>query len=162
MGISHITPLGQSATATFTNRDGVSENVTITVLEVIRGDEAFAFIQEKNEGSYWQPQLPSDETDEYLVAKISFTLNSYSGGNAKDPENFNAAQSDGTRYPLLLASMFYNNDDFVQLSSQDIEVGQTVTAYEIFLIKKDDPTPVTNYRNFLADYSDGLWFALYK
>lgn len=160
-GKANVNPLGQSATSTFANRYGVKENATITVDEVIRGEQALNFIKEKMGEGVWQAVNPEDESDEYLIAKITFTLNSYDDGDSKNPSSFYATSEDGTRYPALLASMFYNGSDFVQLSDQTVAIGQTISAYEVFQVKKSDTKPMVAYRNFLEDNSDGLWFKLY-
>jgi len=160
-GIENVNPIGQSATSTFANRYDVKENATITVDEIIRGEEALAFIQEKMGSGYWTAANPEDESEEYLIAKITFTLNSYDDGDSKEISSFYATSSDGTTYPALLASMFYNDDDFMQISNHTIAVGETISAYQIFQVKKDDTNPMATYRNNLADNSDGLWFELY-
>ena len=163
-GIENVNPIGKAATATFEDRSGIKENATITVDEVMRGDTAFNFIQEKMKakGGFWEAKRPDDENDEYLIAKITFTLNSFDEGDSKEPSTFYATDATGERYPSLLASMFYNNSDFTDLSSQTITVGQTVTAYEIFQVKKDDAKPLVAYRNFNQNNADGLWFNLYQ
>jgi len=160
-GIENVNPIGQSATSTFANRYDVEENATIVVDEVIRGEEALAFIQEKMGDGYWTATNPEDESEEYLIAKITFTLNSYDDGDSREISSFYATSSDGTTYPALLASMFYNDDDFVQISNHTIAVGETISAYQIFQVKKSDTNPMATYRNNLADNSDGLWFELY-
>jgi hypothetical protein len=112
-------------------------------------------------GSIFEPTLPEDETDEYLIAKITFTLNAHDEPEEFKPSSIYSSNAAGERYPMLLASLFHDDETFPALSSQEIPVGETATAYEIFLVKKDDATPAMLYRSFLEDCSDGLWFKLY-
>ena len=163
LGISKLNPIGKSATASFKDKDGIEENVTITVDEVIRGEKAWAFIdgKAKQKGGLGKDKKPKDETQEYLIAKITFTLNSFDESDQKKPSTFYATSENGERYPNLSAPMLYNNVDFADISLQTIEVGKTVTAYKVFQVKKSDTTPLLAYRNLFQDNSDGMWFALY-
>ncbi len=160
-GITNLITLGETATSTFENRYGVKENATITLNEIIRGDAALDYINEQMGDGFWTATNPDDESEEYLIAKITYTLNSYEDGDSKEVSSFYAATADGEAYPFLLASMFYNKEEFKQISSQTVAIGETVTAYEIFQVKKDDATPLMYYRCNYADNSDGLWFKLY-
>ena len=163
LGIPNLNPIGKSSTAAFKDKSGIEENVTITVDEVIRGEEAWKFINEKKKQKegLGKDKKPKDETQEYLIAKITFTLNSFDESNSKKPSTFYATDKNGERYPSLNAPVLYNSTDFPDIALQTVAIGKTVTAYKIFQIKKDDMTPLLAYRNLFQDNSDGLWFNLY-
>ncbi|MDR0287610.1 MAG: hypothetical protein LBI03_07920 [Clostridiales bacterium] len=156
---------GNTATATFETKNvDEKENVTISVDEVIRGDEAFNLLKSKMSGM-WTVAEQKDPY-EYAIAKITFTLNSYEnkdGSTTKKAHTFYPTSSEGKRYPgLLLGSMWYNDKDFPQLTNHEFSVGETFTGYEVLVVDKNESKPMLTYRNFLQDGSDGLWFNLYR
>jgi hypothetical protein len=164
-GESNPVSLGSPATATFETKNGdEKENVTITVVEVKRGDEAFNFLKSKMTGMWTVAEQKAPY--EYAIAKITFTLNSYENtdkSKTKKAQTFYPTSSAGERYPnLLLGTMWYNDTDFPQLTDHEFAVGETFTGYEVLVVDKNEPKSMLTYRNFLQDGSDGLWFNLYK
>jgi len=164
-GKSNSFDLGKPATATFETRNGdEKENVTITVDEVKRGEEAFDFLKSKMSGMWTVAE--QEEPYEYAIAKITFTLNSYENADnskTKKAQTFYPTSSAGERYPgLLLGTMWYNDTDFPRLTDHEFAVGDTFTGYEVLIIDKNESKPMLTYRNFLQDNSDGFWFNLYN
>jgi hypothetical protein len=164
-GKSSPIDFGAPATATFETTDGdEKETVTISVDEIIRGEEAFSLLESKMSGMWTVAE--QEEPYEYVVAKITFTLDAYEntdGSTTKEAQTFYPTSSSGERYPsLLLGTMWYNDTDFPQLTDHEFAVGETFTGYEVFIVDKNDSTPKLTYRNFLQDGSDGLWFNLYE
>lgn len=162
-GKTNLVSIGTKATATFANRYGVKHTVSICVEEVIRGEAALSFINESMLGARksWSAKAPDKEDEEYLVAKISYSLIAYDDGDVRNASFCNAYSETFEAYPSFIASMFYDEkNNYPQLSNLEVKVGETVTAYEIFQIKKNDLNPMMVYSGFLADLSDGLWFKL--
>lgn len=163
-GNENLTPIGTAATSTFKNRDGEKHSVSICVEEIVRGEEALSFINDNMmaASSTWSAEAPKEEDQEYLVAKITYSLLDFDGGDTRAASSCYAFDESFEAYPSLIASMFYDKDNgYPHLSNMDVNVGETVTAYEIFQIRKDDPAPTMAYGCYLADLSDGLWFELY-
>ncbi len=163
-GNKHLVSIGTTATTTFTNKDGEKHSVAMCVEEVFRGEAALSFINDSmmGEGSMWSAEAPKEADQEYLVAKISYSLESYDAGDEREVWSCYAFSGTFEAYPSLLAAMFYNEGKgYAHLFGLTVKVGETVTAYEIFQVSKDDPSPCMAYGCYSADLSDGLWFKLY-
>lgn len=163
-GNTNLISIGTAASGTFENRYGVKHSVTMCVEEVLRGDEAFSFINDSMmaEKSMWSAEAPEEEDQEYIVAKITYSLLAYDDGGERSASFCYAYSGTFEAYPNLVAAMFYDDDNgYPELSNMEVKVGETVTAYEIFQVSKADSSPVMAYGSNLADYSDGLWFKLY-
>ena len=163
-GFLNAYSIGTSARATFTNRSGASYTVSMCVDTVVRGDAALNFINDSMmaNDSYWTAMAPDDETQEYIVVKISYTLLACDDSEPQAISSSYAFTGTGEPYPTLLASMYYDNSNgYPHLSSLMVSVGETVEGYEIFQVSKDDPAPVMAYNIKRADLTDGLWFKLY-
>lgn len=163
-GNTNLISIGTTATSTFANRYGVKHSASMCVEEVIRGDAALTFINDTMmaEKSLWSAEAPKEEDQEYIVAKITYSLLAYDDGDARAASFCYAYSGTFEAYPSLLASMFYDKDNnYPRLSNTEVKVGETVTAYEIFQISKTDSSPAMTYGCTLADLSNGLWFKLY-
>jgi len=160
-GRDNLIPKGQEVTANISNNFGDNHSVTLKIEEVIRGEEALDFINSKMADSIWVATAPRDEDKEYLVARVNFTLNSVEGLEQLKPARIRAYSGEFEAYPVLIASTFYNDDDFVRFGSTDINVGETVTQYIIFEVDIDDPQPMMTYESMTQDGSDGIWLMLY-
>lgn len=163
-GSENIIPIGTTATSTFANRHGVTHSVSMCVEETIRSDAALSFINDEMmaKKTIWSAEAPADEDQEYMVARITYTLLAYDDGDSKSPSNINVFSGEFEAYPSLIAGMFYDKDNnYPELTSLEVNVGETVTGYEIFQINKDDLSPVMTYASYFTDLSDGLWFKLY-
>lgn len=163
-GKENLIPMNQTATVTAANRyDEKKHTATISVDTIYRGDEALAFINAKMEEakSIFEAVPPSDADEEYLVAQFTYTLTSVVEGTTIEPFTIYVYTGALEQYPTLVASNFYNDDTFPQLDNMEVTMGQTVTGYRIFVVRKDDAQPVISYGSLLADGSDGVWFKLY-
>jgi hypothetical protein len=170
-GKANLIPIGKAATATLTSWPSTHHTVSMCVDEVLRGDAALSFINNNMmaEKKVWSATAPDDEDQEYIVAKITYSLLAYeddddSDGNADAKRiSLSYAYSETYEaYPNLLAAMYYDEDNgYPELGMMEVKVGETVTAYEIFQIRKDDDAPSMVYGRTSADLSDGLWFELY-
>lgn len=163
-GNTNLIPIGTTATATFENRYGVKTSASMCVDEIIRGEDALAFINDQMmaEKSMWSAEAPEEEDQEYIVAKITYSLLAYDEGDESSPSYCYAYSATFEPYVDLLAAMYYDADNnYPELSSIEMKVGETVSGYEIFQVSKSDDSPVMAYRSHLADLSDGLWFKLY-
>lgn len=163
-GIENAYPIGTGASGEFTNRAGVTYSVIIQVDEVIRGEAALAFINDEMlaQKSFFTAVAPTDETQEYIVAKITYTLVDYSDEGPRRVSTFYTFSETGEQYPTLLATSYFDSSNgYPGLSQMSVEVGETVTGYEVFQVSKSDPAPLIAYEVKLADLSDGLWFRLY-
>jgi len=160
-GRDNLISTGQSVTVDISNAFGDSHSATLRVDEVIRGTEALDFINSKMAGSIWEAQAPRDSDNEYLVVKITYTLNSVEGASQLTPARMRAYTGDFEAYPTLIAATFFNDTDFVRLGSRAIDVGETVTEFLIFEVEKADGRPVLSYESMMQDGSDGLWLKLY-
>ena len=161
-GSTNLVPIGTTASATFTNRSGEKHSVSICVEETIRGDAALSFINDYMMASKtsWVATAPDEADQEYIVVKLTYTLLQYDVDDSRSVSFFYAYNAAFEDYPSLVAAMFYDKDSYPRLSGLTVDVGQTVTAYEIFQISTDDPAPVISYACNLADLSNGLWFKL--
>jgi len=163
-GNTNLIPVGTNATSTFEDRYGTKHSVSMCVEDISRGKAALSFINDKMmEGkSVWSAEAPKEEDQEYIVATITYTLLSCDEGNSREASSCYAFSGTFEAYPNLLAAMYYDKDNgYPELSTMEVNVDETVTAYEVFQISKDDPSPVMAYCCHLADFSDGLWFELY-
>ncbi|MCL2136791.1 MAG: hypothetical protein FWH40_04635 [Coriobacteriia bacterium] len=163
-GNKNLVPIGKTVTAEFTNNSGAKHTVSMSVDAVVRGDDALSFINDTMMGnkSYWVAQAPDDESQEYIVLTITYTLVDYSEGDIRDRSSCRAFTGTFEPYPALIATMYYDADNgYPQLSRTEITVGETITGYEVFQIRVDDDAPTMAYECRLADMSDGLWFKLY-
>jgi len=162
-GNSNLYPIGTTATGEFANRYNVRHSVTMVVEEVIRGDAALSFINDEMMAAktMWAAEAPDEEDQEYLVAKITYTLLAFDEDDIRTVTTCYAYSESFEEYPSLIAGMFYDKDNgYPQLSSMEVNVGETVTGYVIFQISKNDAAPVMSYCCNLADLSNGLWFKL--
>lgn len=161
-GNTNLISIGTTATSTFSNRYGVKHSASMCVEEVIRGDAALTFINDTMmaEKSLWSAEAPKEEDQEYIVAKITYSLLAYDDGDARAVSSCYAYSGTFEAYPSLVAAMFYSQKH-PELFNTEVKVGETVTAYEIFQISKTDSSPAMTYGCTLADLSNGLWFKLY-
>jgi nitrous oxide reductase accessory protein NosL len=170
-GKANLIPIGTTATSTLTSWPSTQHTASVCVEEVYRGDAALSFINDNMmaEKKVWSATAPDDADQEYIVAKITYSLLAYeddddsdSDAEAKSISLTYAYSGTFEAYPNLLAGMFYDKDNgYPELDSIEVPVGETVTAYEIFQVRKDDDAPSMVYGRTAADLSDGLWFKLY-
>lgn len=120
----------------------------IRVSEVIRGDEAWKMIKAEN-----QFNSEPDDGYEYILAKISVTLESVSEDKAIDTDyfDFDCFSSNNEKYEYK--SVVIPN----KLDTQLFEGGNAV-GYIVCHVKKGD-TPKIVY-GMKYDGSGGIWFAL--
>ena len=131
---------------------GEGYNIKITLLEIIRGAEAWKRIEEEN-----MFNDPSDSGFEYLLAKVKFE---YIEGSAKDTTyrlsgwSFTAVSSEGKDYDD--ASVV---DPEPRLESTLYE-GASHTGWVSFCVEKKDSKPLMTFgREY--DGTGGVWFKLY-
>ena len=163
-GNKNLVSIGTTATSTFENRSGVKHSVSMRVDEVIRGDAALSFINDKMmaEKKSWSAAAPDDPNQEYIVVKITYTLLAFDEGDVRAISFCYAYTGAFEAYPSLAAAMYYDKDHgYPRLSNTEIKVGDTITGYEVFQISKADASPTMAYGATLADLSNGLWFKLY-
>lgn len=163
-GSINLISIGNTATATLSTRSGVKHSVSMCVEEIFRGEAALSFINDNMMAakSMWSAESPTEEDQEYIVAKITYTLLAFDEGDTREASPSYAFTGDLEPYPNLAAAMYYDKDNnYPELFRSEVKAGETITAYEIFQISKEDPSPVMAYANNLADLSDGLWFKLY-
>lgn len=160
-GKDHLIPMNTDATADISNNYATSHTVTLRIDEVVRGDSALNLINTRvAKYEVMQAAPPKDENNEYLIAKITYTLKSIEGAEQLRPARIFAYSGALEGYPILISS-FYNDTDLVELGGKELGIDETVTVYKVFLVNKSDSKPVMSYESKAADGSDGLWFKLY-
>jgi len=160
-GRNHLVPRNQTATADISNAFGNNHRASLTIDEVIRGEAALDYINDRMDGGVFQAAPPRDEDYEYLVVRITYTLHSVDGLDYLSPSRMRSYSGTFERYPTLIAANFFNDTDFIHLGSMQVNIGETVTGYMIFQVLKTDDRPMMTYESMAADGSDGLWFKLY-
>lgn len=122
---------------------------SVSVDEVIRGEEAWAIVSEANRFN----SAPA-EGYEYLLAKISISINTIDKVDAKadiSPVNFTLVSTDGKDYEHALSVTL--NDEV----RSSLYAGASHTGWAAFQVRKDDANPTIAYaRSF--DGTGGVWF----
>ena len=160
-GRDNLIPMNHEATASISNAFADNHVATLSIDEVVRGEVALDYINARMEGSLFEAAPPADEDYEYVVVRITYTLVSAEGITELSPSRMRSYSGDFEAYPTLIAATFFNDTDFVHLGSLDVQVGETVTAYMIFVVHVTDMQPMMTYESMSADGSDGLWFKLH-
>lgn len=164
-GKRNMVAIGTTSTGSFENKEGQKYSFSLCVDKVYRGEEAFNFINDKMMANkrFYKANKPKEVNQEYLVAKITYKLISYDGGETKKVDLLKPYNEDFKPYPILIAPVFYDRTKgYGELKEVEAKVGETVEGYEIFQVKKDDKAPCMSCASVLADYTDGLWFQLYE
>jgi len=137
--------LGESATQNY--------SATITIVELIRGDEAANIVKT---ASVHNPSAGIGK--EYILAWVRAKIN-----DSKDKKNvvlsdirvnMNCYSSDGVIYPVS------NPTNINPINEQPKEVGATVEGWVAFVVDRNDPEPRVQIGT-LTDGSDPAWFALF-
>lgn len=132
-------------------------DMKITLLEVIRGTEAWDRLKKANTSN-----KPPEEEYEYILARVKYEY--YARGkpglcvHKLRPEQFIACSSDGEEYP---ATRVILPEPGMQ---GDMKAGDTVEGWVSFLVPRSDKTPLMYYT---ADsgkavmHGGNIWFKLY-
>lgn len=164
-GKDHMVAMGTANTATFENIDKEKYSISLCVNDIYRGDEALAFINDKMlaQKKMFKAEKPKESGQEYMVVKLTYKLLSYDGGDTRKVPQIKAHKKTYEAYPFLIAAGFFDKENgYPDLSMMETKVGEETEGYVIFQIDKENETPYMSCNSFLADYSDGIWFQLYK
>ena len=155
VGMSRRNPadVGDTLTITFDATYEDPHTAEVTLLEVIRGDQAWQRIQQAN-----QFNEPTPEDQEYMLARIRFKLT-----DAPSPDMqyalwngaFTAVSQDGRDYPL----------SSVVLPEPPIDAnlypGASHEGWAVFQVSDDDDQPLLAFGRAF-DGTGGAWWKLYK
>lgn len=152
-GVSTRTnPAGIGNTQTIFVKSSLDDyTAKVTLLEVVRGDQAWQKLQAAN--PYNDP--PKDG-QEYIVAKFRFELVTIAGGKALDvsPVQFSAISGTGRAYDTLITVTGPEPSLRTSLYAESTHEG-----WVTFAVEKTDTAPVVAYgRRF--DGTGGIWFSL--
>lgn len=126
---------------------------TVTITELLRGDAAWAKIQEAN--------MYNDKPEagkEYILVKIKLTAS-----NVKDDKaislssfSFTVFSSDNKEYTSIFGAVVPSPE-----FHGDIYDGDTLEGYAAYVVNKNDAAPKAVFGESY-DGTGGIWFALYK
>ncbi len=138
--------VGESFDCVYTEYGSYEYGMTITLLEVISGDEAWQLIEAKN-----QFNDPPGEGKQYIMAKFSVHYHTDIAGEDRSLEL--------NSYDFSYSTSTYTIEDMPRVVAPDpafdIELyeGATDEGWVVFLADADDPSPKAVFR-------DSLWFDL--
>lgn len=123
----------------------------VTLLEVIRGDDAWQKIKAANMFN----QAPKDDT-EYIAARIRFELVSIPDGKALEvsPADFKAVSAAGKEYDWTTAV-----PPEPSLRTKLYE-GASHEGWAVFAVDRSDSAPILAYGRKADDGTGGIWFSL--
>ena len=138
--------IGESFDGIYTEYDNYQYGMTITLLEVISGDEAWALIKAKN-----QFNDPPGDGMQYIMAKFSVTYHTDIGGEDRalklDSYDFSYSTSN---YKIEDVARVVEPDPMFDLEMYE---GATGEGWVVFLAAADEEAPK-------ALFLDALWFDL--
>ncbi|MDR1748238.1 MAG: DUF4352 domain-containing protein [Spirochaetaceae bacterium] len=148
---SRENPAPLNTAQTITVKNTLDEyTATVNVTEVIRGEDAWKIIRHASEYN-----AKPDKGYEYILAKVSVTAESISGGRTiyVSPTDFDCFSSGDAQY----------DHAFVVPPSPElsglIEAGSGTSGYVAFCVRADDKDPKIVYKQ-RHDGTGGLWFKL--
>lgn len=126
---------------------------TITITELLRGDAAWAKIQEAN--------MYNDKPEagkEYILAKIKLTASNVTDDKTISLSSFSFTvfSADNTEYTSMFG-VVVPSPEF----HGDIYDGDTLEGYAAYVVNKNDAAPKAVFGESY-DGTGGIWFALYK
>ena len=147
-------PIGTVQTYTKQSEYSEEDNytVSVSVLEVIRGDSVLEAIKRK----YTVYEEP-DEGYEYVNVKIAFSVISTKGDFSVEPygNDFTAFTSNNEECPYY----GYSSEMEPNLGGRRLFEGGSAEGWITVQVKKDDPAPKLAYGLELYG-TNGIWFAL--
>ncbi|MCD1294054.1 hypothetical protein CUJ83_03470 [Methanocella sp. CWC-04] len=142
-------PIGETITVEDWNWGQKKISIEITLLETVRGDEAWNRISDANVLN----QAPKDGK-EYLMAKFRYRLEKLGPAGESfriSTLDFDAVTTDGVvvnGIPLMAG---------IEMINAELYEGGTKEGWVIYQVPKDDASPVIAYGRMVSG-SGGLWF----
>jgi hypothetical protein len=131
-------------------------DMKITLVEVLRGDEAWKRIKDANPSN-----KQADSGFEYILARVKFEY--YARGTPGScihqliPDQFASYSADGSDYkPAVVVSPKPE-------LRKDMKAGETLEGWIVFMVAKEDKSPLMSYsadRGGAIVHGGGKWFVL--
>lgn len=149
-GISRSNPAPIGTKVNFKNTTSIDKfDITLSVDSILRGDKAWELISAENQFN----EAPK-EGYEYILATISAKVTSNTNKEAAvhvSDYDFTLVSTSGKDYEHGYAVL--PKPEF----AANLYIGASNTGYVVFLVKKDDATPLITYgRKY--DGTNGVWF----